>query len=85
MNSSTVTTPDTQRTAMQTLDCLTGHVAAQENITEAEARRKILRDSPDLRERLRAEANVARPSRGTREREDLREREAAYADSCPTR
>ncbi|NLF08207.1 MAG: hypothetical protein GX594_09540 [Pirellulaceae bacterium] len=74
-----------QRSAEETLANLVGHVMRQENVSEVEARQKILRDSPDLRQRLRAKANSDRPPQGTREREDLRERAAAYSDSIPTR
>ena len=73
----------TQRTATEILDNLVGHVVAQEGISESEARQKILRDSPDLRERLVAEANSnGGPPRGVRPRPDLADKAAAY-DAIP--
>lgn len=82
---SAVTPVSQQRSAEETLACLVDHVAAQENTGEAEARQKVLRGSPDLRERLVAEANADRPLRGTRARPDLADRAAALHDAIPTR
>ena len=72
----------TQRTATEILDNLVGHVVAQEGVSEQAARERVLKDCPDLRERMVAEANVGQPARGTRARPDLAGKAAAY-DGIP--
>ena len=71
-----------QRSATDTLENIVGHIVVQEGVEESEARRRVLRDAPDLRQRLVDEANVDRPRGGGRGREDLRARAAAY-DAIP--
>ena len=55
----------------------------QEGIDELAARQKILRGSPDLRQRLVEEANRDRPQKGTRPRPDLADKAAALRDVVP--
>ncbi len=77
--------PAAFRSAEETIAVLAGHIVAQEGVTEHEARRRVLRDSADLRAKLHAEANQDHPARGTRPRPDLADRAAAMRDSLPTR
>ena len=46
-----------QRSAKETLDCLAKHVAAQEGVSEAAAKTRVLRQHPELRQQLVSEAN----------------------------
>jgi len=71
-----------QRTPQQTLDNLVDHLVSQQGITEQQARCQVLRDCPDLRQRLVDEANAGQPPRGIRPRPDLADRAAAY-DGIP--